>query len=292
MQVARACALVLLAACAHPAPPAAEPVLSNVPAHNGVVLTYAGEAPRFVVAYAAPARTKDAITMTADMTGVVGSGPSATTITVPTMTIDMDNVVTSSADGVLEVDLALSRVDVAVEPGSPYERLRDRLASLTGTHVTIRLRADGEIESLDVGAGPEPSLAQQLERTLDNLRLAFALLPDQPVGRGATWTAATRRTSDGFELQDTTSYELLDVTATTAHIRATLQTHADPQDIVQGGVAMHYERYDGTTTLDLELDSGAIVPRAKADYRVDASFAIDGKSNGLTATGSYSIASR
>ena len=145
MQIARACTLALLAACAHPAPRATEPVLSNVPAHNGVVLTSAGEAPRFVVAYAAPAGTKDAISLTADMTAVVGTGPSATTVTVPTMTMDMDNVVTSSANGVLDIDLALSRVDVAVDPGSPYERLRDRLASLTGTHLTMQLRADGDI---------------------------------------------------------------------------------------------------------------------------------------------------
>ena len=114
--------------------------------------------------------------------------------------------------------------------------------------------------------GPTAQMRDQMQSTITQL---MPPLPEEPIGVGARWRTEQDVNTD-FSFHQTTEFELLSRRGNTVRIRATVQQHADAQDLPaqavpgQGQVTPHLEGMEsaGTATYTQRLDR--VLPTSEA----------------------------
>jgi hypothetical protein len=234
-----------------------------------VDVTAEGADPKYPLVYAAKAGTKQAMSMVVDATATM---PGAHEMALPTLLADADVVVDSvDADGNLSVKVTFTKFDLDAGKDAPpdmTDEARAELAKLVGTGMDMRVASNGQVLALQVQGTTDPGLAQTIGQMQQALDYMMVNLPDKPVGKGAKWKTRQTITQQGVKVQQTVTYELLDVTATTAHIKATSSLSAKDQTMEQDGVKVKVEDFSGSAKVDLTIDFTKFAQATTCDIKM------------------------
>lgn len=285
MQFRAAPALLLLAACARPAAPAAPVPLppdpapaaattapATTPTETGPFLVDAGAEPRYQLRYRVPAGTLRTMTMAYDMTM---SLPGLGTQVMPTMLFTGTyDVLEVAADGTFKTRTIFDDTDVRARDGADpavVETLKSSLAGMEQLQMLGTFDERGMVlsQEVDTGTGANPATAQMVQQSADSMRAAMTPLPTEAVGKGARWTSTAQINSSGVKLDATTEFEVLAVTATTMRLRAVQKIVAPRQSMTAGPQAMTVEG-TGSGTSDITIDLTTMV----ADTLVSSTMAM------------------
>jgi hypothetical protein len=236
-----------------------------------------GAEPRYQLTYQAPEGTTQKMAMSLDVTADV---PMMGKMTMPTTIMVADVVVEKVVDGKITSKLTFSEMDVKDTkdslPGVSGE-MKKMLAKMNGSSMTMTISPSGKVLSFEADQVSDPMLQQTVGQTQQSLDQMVAQLPEKPVGKGAKWRIKQTISQQGMKITQTITYELVDVTATTAHIKGVAAMKAPKQDIEQQGVKVTLEKLDGSAKTDMTIDFTKIVPTITGDISMKMSMQMMGQ---------------
>jgi hypothetical protein len=190
-------------------PPPAAGLIKMSPTGVSVKLVSPGSAPR------APLRLHLGLDLT------VG-GSTLGNLSLPAITYGMQTVVSDTSAAGSTVDFSYKTVSVGAG-GNPDAATAMRAVGkqLVGLRARILVDDRGKISSagVQVPAGADPQVLQlidQFKQQASNLSIPF---PEEPVGKGARWTASTAITLQGTRTPATLTYVLQDVSGNVVNLQ-------------------------------------------------------------------------
>ena len=168
-----------------------------------------------------------------------------------------------------EADISFAFTEVGLDRAGTdltdqeYFELTADLQDLVGVGGTGRVTEQGAFTafSYETPADLDPKVADTLRQFEDQLPTIVVPLPTEPLGIGGSWRTTTTTTLAGVTLDQTTTYEITDLTDQTMAYQATSQQSASEQDIDAPGlpsgttVRLISSDVSGTSSGALELDS-------------------------------------
>lgn len=249
-------------------PPSAAPrSATTAPAKKSptrVELLKAGAEPRKQLRFAPAVGLVDKMTMTMTLAMGVKVGERAIPKNaLPPMVVKMDLKVTDvEADGDVRYEFTLTGTDVKAPPGTnpkliaPMKQALSRLHGLGG-HALMSSRGQSKETKVKLPEKVDQQTQQILQGMEQALNQIVVAVPEQPVGRGAQWTATTAIEQNGIELAQELTYDLEKLEGETAHCRVTARQHAKPQKVAApGGVVLDLTSLTskGTGSVTFRLD--------------------------------------
>jgi len=174
-------------------------------------------------------------------------------------------------DGAMRHESRVIALEVLGE-GPLVPRLEQELApmrDLSGWDV-VDPRGRLVASQYDLPANASPELRNSLQRMQDAMRQLMPPLPEEPVGVGAKWRAASDvRSQIAFRQVSTYTLESMEE----GRIVLTVQTEqsADPQPMAsdQPGVTAELTAFDGEASFRIELTLDQMVPTSDGDVSVE-----------------------
>jgi hypothetical protein len=163
-------------------------------------------------------------------------------------------------NGDLHVTFSFPSFDVLKRKGtSAAERgaILRKLESLEALAGELTLTTQGALvdSKLDIPENVDPTTAQLLIQLRSQLRDLTVPMPQEEVGVGARWRAASQLTLSGIEARQVYEYRLKKRTGTTLQLDVRGTQTARRQTVDSGGVRLRVKRYKlairGTVTTDL-----------------------------------------
>jgi len=246
------------------ASPAAPPV-----AKSPVKLLDAGAEPRTVLRLHPVAGDQQAITMTMKMgmfMSVAGNPMPATDL--PSMIMSMDVAVKDIAAGTNTLPAVATAMKTA-------------LASINGMTGTGKMSSCGIVKSVEMK--PPATAAPQISQTLDQMKDSFSSsatpLPEEAVGPGAKWEYKTRLKSQGMNIDQTITCELVSIDGDVLTLHSTLVQNAANQKIsnpAMPGLKMDLTKMTGNGTIASTLNLGKLMPQsATVDSKTEVAMAMN-----------------
>jgi hypothetical protein len=228
-------------------------------------LVNAGEAPRAPLRYALVPGAEQRVRYTVRM-GIrtdVGLGPMDESL--PPMVLDLAATVDRVRnDGSAVYEVVFLDADTG-EGGAPdmTDGMRDKVRGVVGTRARFTLAPDGRTLDARYTAAPgaPEGLMDQVGTALDD---SSAILPVEPVGRGATWTHTRVVERNGIAMEQVTVYVLkaregtritLDV-----HVRQAASTQALTSGALPAGAAATLTSMEGHGQGRRVIDLGLPLP--------------------------------
>jgi len=234
-------------------------------AHAPVVkLIDAGQEPRAPMRLAIASDQKEVMAMTMKMAMAMDGVQKLPHTRLPAMVMNMGLAVTEvNAHGDFRYDFTLDAVDVVAgdSPPAMVEALRTALGAMKG--ITGHSRLTSRAEVCEASVKVPDAVPPQLKQTMDGLQQSMAQIsvpfPEEPVGVGARWEVSTRLANQGVDLNQTTTYEIVERTPTTVKVATKITQRAAPQKMnppgLPPGAVVNLESLDssgsGTTVFDL-----------------------------------------
>jgi len=219
-----------------------------------------GKAPRRALRYAfkvgAPEWLEMDMKVTVDM--AMDEKPSAH-VTMPTMRMLIKSEAkekTANANGsVTRVAFEVERADILNDvqvPSEMREQLTKQFAGIVGLRGRATISARGVASDVDFepGSNASESLSQMLENMRDSIRKIYAPLPEEDVGVGARWVVTTQLPVAGATWQNTTNYELTELSTNAVSANVNIEMLAPPNQPIDG------KRLPPGTTATLDSMSG------------------------------------
>lgn len=247
----------VLAACpsskpAHEQAAAAAPVSAA-----GVRVLEAGRQPRRALRYTPKPPLAETLVLTTTQRMEVGGQ----TIVLPAATMRIALSLTGVAsDG--SFSLALTIGEMALGQGADplvAAQLKQGFAELRGATGSARIGAHGEILDLAIAA-PTPDAEVLLESLKESLRNAFVLLPDEPVGPGAVWTATHTLTVAGVQVSQEQRVTLGQLGEHELAFTRDIQQSGAAQALRTSGLTIAIERYTGQLVSEGRVDLTRVAP--------------------------------
>lgn len=267
-----------------PADPGAGAATPGAPAAAGSMeMLSNGAEPRFELKYQPAAGTKQVMEMAMDMS--MDMAPMGS-IVMPTMIMTADAEVTKADASSMTVQMTFTDVDARDTKDSMAgmaDMLKGELAKVKGTKTTMTIDPHGKVLSSDISSpSNDPMLAQTMQQTKQSLDQMLAQLPKEPVGKGAKWKITQQLESGGMKMDQSTVFELVDVSATTATIKAVSTMSAPKQTIDQGGMSATLEKLDGNSAMEMKIDFTKIVPSVEGNISMKMSMSAMGQKMDMT----------
>jgi len=143
----------------------------------------------------------------------------------------------------------------------------EQLSSLKGASATAHFTDTGWTvsEQFDLASNVGAEVAQIAVSVRHAAELLIPPLPAQPVGIGATWSAASKETTAGLAVDQSIRYELISREQTTGVMHASIRTQAAPQPAQLPGSAPsdppgELSEFEGTGNADIAFDLEAGIP--------------------------------
>ena len=183
-----------------------------------------------------------------------------------------------AATGNFTYAFKLTKASVDDAEGVPpfvLQQLRDALASVVGLEGSAVTTTRGHTLKVDFKI-PEDA-HPEVRGNLDALRQSIAQLsqplPEEPIGKGARWRTKDRVDMNGLKIDQSTTFELVDVLDGKHVIDVAIEQKAEPQDVeapgIQGG-SLRLEKLQGKGKGKTEIRLDGLVPHAKVDLEVDS----------------------
>jgi hypothetical protein len=204
------------------------------------------------------ADTQQTITMTMEMDiSTAVSGQPAPAIAFPASVMTMDVAVTQvDPNGDIHYQFTYTDADIVADPNFPpavLNSMRSAMEPLIGLSGTYVVNPRGIIKSanVDIPEQGDPMTQQMLEQFSNSLDQFSSPLPEEAVGIGAKWRVSSSPNIGGMELNQTTTYELVDLQDNVATLKVNVEQQAGSQAITPPGMP---EGMGATVTLE-SLDS-------------------------------------
>ncbi len=151
------------------------------------------------------------------------------------------NVLEIDDNGLAKRKLVVDKVSLLDGPGLPTDtksQINTQLKGLEQLRVTDKLDSRGVVHSLHIETGTvtDPQLKQlvgSMEHTFGQMGAPF---PEEEVGVGAKWQIQNRIEQMGFRIDQTTTYELLELDKKQGKIKLSLRQTAPPGDLSPPGL--------------------------------------------------------
>ncbi len=208
----------------------------------GPTLTTAGAAPRVVLRFRFRPGMTQTVAVTTDV-GVTETEPQGPQTVDPppvvqTLQFRVDSVAT---DGTARITFRVTKADVGrgnALSETEAAAYRNALQSLVGIRGSGQLSPLGQFEvaDLSVPAGVGPSVRSQVDTLRNQVSNLAPVLPSEPVGVGASWTAETTTSLGGATVSQAVSYTVTAVDGDHISYRSTSSATASRQPLALTGL--------------------------------------------------------
>ncbi len=221
----------------------------------GITVLDAGAEPRVALRYQLTAGTKQAIETILDMKM---DAPPMGSMTMPSMVMGADVEVLSADGGKAVYQTVFKAMEVRDVPGTMpgiADAMKQAGGGMAGLTITASVDATGHASDFKVAGGSlPPEMQQTMDQAKQTMEQAVAQLPEAAVGKGAKWQAKQTVDQGGMKIDQTIVFELLEVTATTARIKAVYGMSAAKQTIKVQGMTATLENLSGSGTMEMAID--------------------------------------
>ena len=263
------------------ASPAAPPA-----AKSPVKLLDAGSEPRTVLRLHPAAGDKQAVTMTMKMgMDMSAAGKQMPATDLPAMIMSMDVAVKDIAtDGDITYEMVFNNADIAagiITLPAVATAMKTGLASINGMTGTGKMSNCGIVKSVEMKmpATAAPQISQTLDQMKDSFSSSATPLPEEAVGPGAKWEYKTRLKSQGMNIDQTITCELVSVDGDVLNLHSTLTQNAANQKIsnpAMPGLKMDLTKMTGNGTITTVLDLGKLMPQtATVDEKTEVAMGMN-----------------
>ncbi len=192
-------------------------------------------------------------------------------VQMPAIKLTMASTIKAVApEGDITYEMLVTDAELLDEAGPLPQVLEQAKASLTamkGISGTSTISSRGITKSVNMikPAEADPQKLQMIEQLRESLYRITCPLPEEAVGLGAKWQVTLPDKSEGVELTQTETYELVSVEGETFKTRTTIAQTASPQKIqnpAMPGLKMDLTSMNGTGTGDLTINLAQLLPVA------------------------------
>ncbi len=235
--------------------PIGKPALSQVAAgEDAVALVSAGAEPHAALRYAPEAGAVFPVELTMDLQvamqlGVQAIDPSK----LPTMRVAMNVTPGATEGGITTYDFTVTsstREDLESASARLLKAMDTAVEGMKDATGTLSYDDRGRLTKADYGLPevPTPKLRPSLAGFQQSFSQLFVVLPEEPVGVGATWTSTTHFELSGVPIAQTTTYTLTSRAGDELTIGVSFDQAATGDVAPPGGVALEGTRFGGRGT--------------------------------------------
>ena len=244
-----------------------------------------GEEPRYMLRYQIPAGTTQAFTIWADASlELSGDGIAAVPeVTFPRVKMDQEVEVDAVDDrtGAMHVIVTLADVDHQARPDAAAidKTLMEGFYEMEGMRMSGTLFPSGQMRGVLIDPTSIPAdMKDTLTETEQIVDQVVAVMPDVPVGKGARWRLERVMMQGPLKVRMETSYELLEVSETTAVVTAVSEISAADAVIKTGGVKATVDDLTGHCDITTDVDFAQLITRAHGSFDLDITLSAGGQS--------------
>lgn len=251
------CLVLLIAGCAAKAPsPSAnsdnssktaqlskESAKTPSAAKTPIELVNAGTEPKQELRFTPVANTKQTVQMTMKMDAAMSvGGQTQPAIATPPMKMTMEAEVTKvDANGDIHTNFSYSDADIVADASTPPEMvnaMRSQLKKMVGMRGSMVIDNQGNTKdvSLNVPETADPNIKQMVQQTVNSLKQISSPVPTEAVGIGAKWRYPTSTTVNGMTLNQTATYELVELKDNVATMQVNVEQQGAGQKLNPQGL--------------------------------------------------------
>ncbi|AFY88882.1 DUF6263 family protein [Chroococcidiopsis thermalis] len=208
-----------------------------------VELLEVGNEPRQELRFRPQANAKQTSTMTLQMdTDVSMAGQTMPKVDLPPITVAIDTVVTKvEPNGNIHFKSSYSNVDVMNSSSLPpqvLEAMRSQMKKMVGTSGSFIIDNRGQIQTAKFASSQksDANLKQFSEQMSTSFDQMSSPLPQEAIGIGAKWRVTTTPSLLGMSVQQTITYELVNLKDNIATLNIWFEQHANPQKLTLPGI--------------------------------------------------------
>ncbi|MCW5753439.1 MAG: hypothetical protein KIT24_01885 [Phycisphaeraceae bacterium] len=232
-----------------------------------VALKAAGEEPREALRFTIERGIAQDVTMTTTMSSsTMVDGQPFPPVTSPTMVIAM-RMRSSEVrpDGTYRYEYEVVRADIRTIPDGQEAaagHVQRVLRSMIGLRGWGRNDARGRPLENDLRPPPgiDPSIRGYLDAMKEQLSQMSTMLPEEPVGHGASWTVETRVVAAGLPLRQVSTYTLTKRTGQVLDLKVEVEQEALEQTVKTPDGEFRIEEWLARGAGEMRLDLGAPAP--------------------------------
>ncbi|NEP60728.1 MAG: hypothetical protein F6K31_27660 [Symploca sp. SIO2G7] len=230
-----------------------------------------GAEPRQELRFTPAVNSQQTLTMTMDVdVNMSIGGQVPPTVDTPAIEMKMETQVTQvDANGDIYADFFYSEVDVIADANTPAELanlMRSKLQSLVGLEGSLVLDAQGNTKDIDfeIPEGLDPNTQQMFQQISTSLKQLSSPFPSAAIGVGAQWQVDHSLNLNGMTINQTATYELINLQDDVATLAVNIEQNAPAQTINQPGMppgaSVKLESLDSEGKADIEIKLDQIMP--------------------------------
>lgn len=207
-------------------------------AQNRVELLNAGTEPKQQLRFAPAANAKQKLQMTMNMEMAMSvAGQTQRGFNSPPIEMTIESQVTKvDANGDIYANFSYSDAKVTAGANtSPevVEAMRSQIQKLVGLSGSIVVDNQGNTKqaSFNIPQDLDPTTKQMVSQMVNSLKQLTSPVPTEAVGVGAKWQVPNKVAVNGMNLNQTATYELVDLKDNVATLQANIEQQAAPQKI-------------------------------------------------------------
>ncbi len=276
------------AAAAGTSSPTSSGTAGTAPASSGsqIKVLETGAEPRKVLRLHPQTGDKQKLAINIKMTMDMQMGEvQSQSMKLPAMTLPMDLTVQSvSPEGEITYEMVLGEATVGEEPGTlpqVAEAMKSALGNSKGLSGTGKMSNRGLSRSMDLKlpANADPQTQKTMEQMKDSFSQVGVRLPEEAIGLGAKWEVRMPVQSQGMNLDQTTTYELVAVEGERCTAKTTITQRAANQKIespAMPGLKVDLTKMVGQGTGDVVFDLTKLAPvDGKSDLHTEMNMGLN-----------------
>lgn len=212
-------------------------------AQNQVELLSTGAEPKQQLRFTPPANAKQTVQMTMNMDMAMSvAGQPQQALDSPPIQVTMEAQVTNvDANGDVYANFSYTKADVIASANTPpqlVDALRSQIQNIIGLSGSLVIDNQGNTKQVDLNLPEElnPNTKQMVGQISASLKQLSSPVPAQPVGVGAKWQVPRSVTANGMTLDQTATYELVDLKDNVATMQVGIKQQAQPQKVNPPGL--------------------------------------------------------
>jgi hypothetical protein len=251
-------------------PPFAPAPSTNVASGCEIKVLESGAEPRKALRIHPKAGDKQSVLVTVKVAVENKLGEAETPgIKLPAMKLPMDVTVKNvSAEGDIAYELVMGEAGVVDEPGlmpQVVDAIKAAFGGLKGLSGsgTVSSRGVSQGTQFKTPAGADAQTVQIMDQLKDSFSNFAMPLPEEPLGAGAKWQVKMPLKSQGINLTQTTTYQLVSLEGDRLAAKTTLTQNASSQKIQSPsmpGLKVDLSKMVGNGTGEFKLDLAQLLP--------------------------------
>jgi len=215
-----------------------------------VELLDAGKAPRKALRTTFEVGAKQLLRVESDWTLATLYGPTISTKAVmPSLVYELETEAKEASDEGTQFGFRVTKVTPKSKKGvkpAQVEAAKKVGGSLKGVTGSFSINARGMVEELAIDAPSDASLlaSDMIDQIKQAIRLSSLPLPEEPVGKGAKWTATQVVEQRTARIRHTSTFELVDVKGERVRAASTHAAETPKQKLVLPGTSLELHELD------------------------------------------------